>query len=110
MRRWQLQLLVVGVLFCSAALHAYHEALSKHTGVEFPAGRGFAVCAELTLSAIFAYTVFATLKSGRVTIGRGGGITFDRSENPGGFYLALVGIVIVSLFIFYQGVWSMFAT
>jgi hypothetical protein len=108
MKNWQLHIVVSVVLFGGVAIHAYYDAISKHTGIEFPAGRGFAVCAPLAFSALFAFIVFKDLKSGRVTLGRGS-IAFFRSENPAGFYLALVGIAGASLFVFHEGVRCMFA-
>jgi hypothetical protein len=101
---------LIVVLYFVVAIYAYVEAKQKHTGVEFPSGHGFAVFVELGFSALFAWSVFAGLKSGEVTIGKNGSITIRRKTDTFVFYLAIAGLTAVSLWIFYYGVWSMFAT
>jgi len=113
MKRWQLQLLLALVLYGGVAIYAYVNAMRKHTGVEFPSGRGIAVCAFLGFSALCAYNVFAGLKSGVVGLGgRGGSGAFymRRDENLAGFVFFLLIYIALSLFFFYMGVSSMFET
>jgi succinate dehydrogenase/fumarate reductase cytochrome b subunit len=97
------------VLYFVVAIYAYIDAKQKHTGVEFPAGRGFAACVFFGFSALFAYNVFAGLRSGVVTIGKNGSITIRRKTDTFVFYLAIAGLTAVSLWLFYHGIWSMFA-
>jgi magnesium-transporting ATPase (P-type) len=103
-------LVLVVVLYICVAVYAYVEAKQKHTGVEFPSGRGFAVCVFFGFSAMFAYSVFAGLKSGVVSIGKFGSIIIRRKTDTFVFYLAIAGLIAVSLVFFYEGVNSMFAT
>jgi hypothetical protein len=104
-----LRVLIV-VLYIVVAIYAHHTAVEKHYNDQFPSGRGFAVCVMFGFSAAFAFTVFAALKSGRVTIGKFGDIRIKRSTDPFVFYLALAGVTAVSLWCFYYGVFFIFDT